>query len=102
MAPRVSIPALGYVGATGGFVIANVVVNVIGLLILGAARLIAGPASKRDTAPVTAQVAAVIGVGILLIGPFVASALGAELGGLFGLLRVYRRRSAVQHGDLPK
>ena len=83
-------PASGYivagtVGTLPGFLIANVLVTVIGLLPV----IITHNSSPPDWLH---QTASVVSLGALMIGPFLASAVGVLLGFAAGAYFVFRRR----------
>ena len=83
-------PASGYivggtVGTLPGFIVANVVVTLAGLLPVLVAQHFTPPQWLQ-------QAGAVVVAAILLIGPFVASAIGVVLGFAAGVFFVFRRR----------
>ncbi len=75
----------GAVGTGFGFVVANVIVTLAGFLPLWVAQQCTLP-------PWLQQAAAVVVAVILLVGPFVASAMGVALGFVAGVFWGYRRR----------
>jgi hypothetical protein len=84
-------PARGYIvaGTIGtflGIVLANVFVTILGVLPFLFARLTALPEPLRKGARI-------VGLGILMIGPFIASVAGVLLGFGAGMYFTYRRRA---------
>ena len=68
-----------------GFIIANVVVTLAGILPVLVTRNISPPQWLQQVAAITAG-------GILILGPFVASVIGVFLGFAVGVFLVFRRR----------
>lgn len=75
----------GMVGSFGGFVVANVIVTGIGLMPAMVGSHFAPPEWVR-------QVAGIFAAVLLLLGPFVASAIGVAVGFAAGVGVVLRRR----------
>ena len=75
----------GTVGTLPGFIIANVIVTLAGILPVLLTQKISPP-------PWLQQVVAIIVGFILILGPFVASAIGVALGFAAGAFFVFRRR----------
>ena len=83
-------PASGYlvggtVGSFLGFIVANLIVTLAGVLPVLVARHLTPPQWLQ-------QAGAVVVAAILLVGPFVASAMGVILGFAAGVFFVFRRR----------
>ena len=83
-------PASGYViggtvGTLPGFLLANVVITLAGLLPVWVGQNMAMPPWLQDASKFFVAV-------VLLIGPFVASAIGVLIGFAAGLYFVFRRR----------
>lgn len=84
-------PACGYivggtVGTLPGFIVANIVITVAGLLPVLMAEHFTLPQWAQQTGALVAAV-------LLFIGPFAASALGVVLGFAAGVFFVFRRRN---------
>lgn len=83
-------PASGYiiggtVGTLPGFIVANVIVTLVGILPVLVAQHLTLPEWLQ-------KAGAVIVAAILLAGPFIASAIGVILGFVAGIFFVFRRR----------
>ena len=78
--PVVPFLCWGYGGALVGFVIANLLVNAVGLAILFT---LGGEEGVG--------VVGVVALAVLFVGPFVASLVGTGFGGLLGVARVIRK-----------
>lgn len=83
-------PACGYlvggaVGTVPGFLVANVAVTVAGLLPVALVQHLSPPQWVQ-------QVGTLVSAGLLLIGPWIASAFGVALGFAAGVFWVFSRR----------
>ncbi|MEI8064634.1 MAG: hypothetical protein WCH84_11295 [Verrucomicrobiota bacterium] len=85
--PAKSYIVAGTIGTFLGIVLANILVTVLGVLPFLFARVPSLPEPLRKGA-------GILGLGILMIGPFIASVVGVLLGFGVGLYYAYRRRHA--------